>query len=177
MYLNSWKGLQNKCNQYFRKHCPPFLFFLHPGDSCCFGLTTLPISLGNDTHLFLWITLPSIPCHSAGTSQSGTTPAPTTRPKHGQLTSGQSNSLRRAQLSKLMITQEVMQEGKITGVTPKGLLHEFMFLLLLLSHFSHVRLCVTPQTAAHQAPPSPGFSRQEHWTGLPFPSPMHESEK
>ena len=28
-----------------------------------------------------------------------------------------------------------------------------------------------------QAPPSPGFSRQEHWSGLPFPSPMHESEK
>ena len=50
-------------------------------------------------------------------------------------------------------------------------------LLLLLSHFSHVRLCVTPQTAAYQAPPSLGFSRQEHWSGLPFPSPMHESEK
>ena len=50
-------------------------------------------------------------------------------------------------------------------------------LLLLLSHFSRVRLCVTPQTAAHQAPPSLGFSRQEHWSGLPFPSPMHESEK
>ena len=31
--------------------------------------------------------------------------------------------------------------------------------------------------AAHQAPPSPGFSRQEYWSGLPFPSPMHESEK
>ena len=30
---------------------------------------------------------------------------------------------------------------------------------------------------AHQAPPSLGFSRQEHWSGLPFPSPMHESEK
>ena len=31
--------------------------------------------------------------------------------------------------------------------------------------------------AAFQAPPSLGFSRQEHWSGLPFPSPMHESEK
>ena len=50
-------------------------------------------------------------------------------------------------------------------------------LLLLLSCFSHVRLCATLQTAAHQAPPSLGFSRQEHWSGLPFPSPMHESEK
>ena len=29
---------------------------------------------------------------------------------------------------------------------------------------------------AHQAPQSLGFSRQEHWSGLPFPSPMHESE-
>ena len=50
-------------------------------------------------------------------------------------------------------------------------------LLLLLSHFSCVQLCVIPQTAAHQAPPSLGFSRQEHWSGLPFPPPMHESEK
>ena len=45
-------------------------------------------------------------------------------------------------------------------------------LLLLLSHFSRVRLCATPQTAAHQAPPSLGFSRQEHWSGLPYPSPI-----
>ena len=50
-------------------------------------------------------------------------------------------------------------------------------LLLLLSHFSRVRLCATPETAAHQAPPSLGFSKQEHWSGLPFPSPKHESEK
>ena len=52
-----------------------------------------------------------------------------------------------------------------------------LLLLLLLSCFSCVRFCATPQTAAHQAPPSLGFSRQEHWSGLPFPSPMHESEK
>ena len=44
-------------------------------------------------------------------------------------------------------------------------------LLLLLSCFSPVRFCATPETAAHQAPPSLGFSRQEHWSGLPFPSP------
>ena len=50
-------------------------------------------------------------------------------------------------------------------------------LLLLLSRFSRAQLCATPQRAAHQAPPSLGFSRQEHWSGLPFPSPMHESEK
>ena len=46
-----------------------------------------------------------------------------------------------------------------------------LLLLLLLSRFSRVRLCVTPETAAHQAPLSLGFSRQEHWSGLPFPSP------
>ena len=47
---------------------------------------------------------------------------------------------------------------------------------MLLSRFSRVRLCVTPQTSAHQALLPLGFSRQEHWSGLPFPSPMHESE-
>ena len=47
---------------------------------------------------------------------------------------------------------------------------------LLLSHFSRAQLCATPQTAARQAPPSLGVSRQEHWSGLPFPSPMHEVE-
>ena len=46
-------------------------------------------------------------------------------------------------------------------------------LLLLLSRFSCVRLCVTPQTAAHQAPLSLGFPRQGYWGGLPFASPMH----
>ena len=50
-------------------------------------------------------------------------------------------------------------------------------MLLLLSRFSRVRLYATPYTAAHQAPPSLGFSRQEHWSGLPFPSPVDESEK
>ena len=49
-----------------------------------------------------------------------------------------------------------------------------ILLLLLLNRVSHVRLCATPETAAHQAPLSLGFSRQEHWSGLPFPSPMHE---
>ena len=48
---------------------------------------------------------------------------------------------------------------------------------LLLSHFNRVWLCETPYTAAHQAPRALGFSRQEHWSGLPFPPPMHESEK
>ena len=36
---------------------------------------------------------------------------------------------------------------------------------------NHVRLFVTPWTVAYQAPPSMGFSRQEYWSGLPFPFP------
>ena len=56
----------------------------------------------------------------------------------------------------------------------------FYMLLLLLSHFSHVQLCVTLWTVAHQAPLSMGFSRQEYWNGLPccpsgdFPNPETE---
>ena len=36
-----------------------------------------------------------------------------------------------------------------------------------------VRLCATPWTVVHQAPPFLGFSRPEHWSGLPFPSPTY----
>ena len=46
----------------------------------------------------------------------------------------------------------------------------FLLLLLLLSHFSCVRLCATPWTTAYQAPPSMGFSRQEYWGRVPLPS-------
>ena len=48
--------------------------------------------------------------------------------------------------------------------------HTMRELLLLLSRFSRVRLSATPWTAAYQASPSMGFSRQEHWSGSPFPS-------
>ena len=41
----------------------------------------------------------------------------------------------------------------------------------VLRRFSHVGLCATLWIAAHQAPLSTGFSRQEYWNGLPFPSP------
>ena len=76
-------------------------------------------------------------------------------------------------------------EGRDAGVQLKNIVMTLrtacsivlLLLLLLLSRFSRVRLCATPYTAAHQAPPSLGFSRQEHWSGLPFPSPMHEGEK
>ena len=72
----------------------------------------------------------------------------------------------------LSISTELVEFIRSISVYNKGTL-----LLLLLSHFSRVGLCATPEAAAHQAPPSLGFSRQEHWSGLPFPFPMHGREK
>ena len=43
--------------------------------------------------------------------------------------------------------------------------------ILDVKSFGRVRLFATPWTVAHQAPPSMEFSRQEYWTGLPFPTP------
>ena len=51
-----------------------------------------------------------------------------------------------------------------------------MCMLLLLSHFSHVQLC-DPIDGSPPGSPAPGIHMQEHWSGLPFPPPMHESEK
>ena len=62
----------------------------------------------------------------------------------------------------------------VLSATPFGLFILVLFtmlLLVLLSRFSRVRLFVTPWTAAHQAPPSMGFFRQECWSGVPLPSP------
>ena len=42
---------------------------------------------------------------------------------------------------------------------------------------SRVLLFATPWTVAYEATPFMEFSRQEYWSGVPFPSPMHESEK
>ena len=41
----------------------------------------------------------------------------------------------------------------------------------VLSHFIHIQLFVTPWTVACEATRSMGFSRQEYWSGLPFPPP------
>ena len=72
----------------------------------------------------------------------------------------------------------IVREQKQGGQGPRGETRLSSWrLLLLLSRFSRVRLCATPWTAAHHAPPSLGLYRQEQWRGLPFPSPMHESEK
>ena len=63
------------------------------------------------------------------------------------------------------------------GVDSYPRFRSYPLMLLLLSRFSCVWLCAIPWTAAYQAPPSIGFSKQEHWSVLPFPTPMHESEK
>ena len=46
-----------------------------------------------------------------------------------------------------------------------------MVMKVKVKSLSHVRLFATPWTVAYQAPLSMGFSRQEYWSGLPFPSP------
>ena len=58
--------------------------------------------------------------------------------------------------------------GKNTGVGCHFLLQ---CRKVKMKSLSCVRLLATPWTAAHQAPPSVGFSRQEYWSGLPLPSP------
>ena len=59
--------------------------------------------------------------------------------------------------------------GKNTGVGCPFLL-QCMKVKVKVKSLSHVRLLATPWTAAHQAPPSMGFSRQEYWSGVPLPS-------
>ena len=80
------------------------------------------------------------------------------------------------------MTMELLQihyyEGKQSSLKNASVsATQYRRMLLLLSRFSCGQLCATPETAAHRAPPPLGFSRQEHWSELPFPSPMHESEK
>ena len=75
-----------------------------------------------------------------------------------------------------ILAREFHKQRNLVGYSPWTCKESDMteqLTLLLLRHFSCVWLCVTPETAAHQPPLSLGFSRQEHWSGLPFPSPMH----
>ena len=74
--------------------------------------------------------------------------------------------------SKITADGDRSHEIKRCLLLGRKVMTNLLLLLLLLSRFSRVRLCVTPETAAHPAPPSLGFSRQEHWSGLPLPSPM-----
>ena len=63
--------------------------------------------------------------------------------------------------------------------SPRTTAAEFMC-YAMLCYAKSLQSCPTlcdPIDGSHQAPPSLGFSRQEHWSGLPFPSPKHESDK
>ena len=76
-----------------------------------------------------------------------------------------------AVLTNIGVLTHVILYPKITGYK-LTLTSTSLLLLLLLSHFSRVSDSVaTPWTVAYKAPPSMGFSRQEHWSGLPLPSP------
>ena len=79
--------------------------------------------------------------------------------------------------TRIFTSKKLSDNVNVCGSQSMWIILCVLLLLLLLSRFSRVPLCATPETAAHQAPPSLGFSRQEHWSGLLFPSPMHESEK
>ena len=63
----------------------------------------------------------------------------------------------------------------------EGSEHFYKFMsYAMLCYAKSLQSCLTlcdPMDGSHQAPLSLRFSRQKHWSGLPFPSPMHESEK
>ena len=56
-------------------------------------------------------------------------------------------------------------------VTREAHIWAYVWRKVKVKSLSRVRLFATPWTVAHQAPPSIGFSRQQYWSGLPFPSP------
>ena len=69
------------------------------------------------------------------------------------------------------ILKEINPEYWLEGLMLKLKLQYFGSVIWVLSHFSHVQFFVAPWIAARQAPLFTGFSRQEGWGGLPFPSP------
>ena len=87
------------------------------------------------------------------------------------------DSLQREFLSQVGIW---MRQSWIRCPSPRSLFYwdTFTYITVWVSgiqhevkSLSHVRLFETPWTVAYQAPPSMGFSRQDYWSGLPFPSP------
>ena len=83
-----------------------------------------------------------------------------------------SNSVRPLRRQPTRLTRPWDSPGKNTGVGC-----HFLLQCEKVKSLSHVRLLVTPWTAAYQAPPSMGFSRQEYWSGVPLPSPPLSNSK
>ena len=65
----------------------------------------------------------------------------------------------------LVLLSSDLASWKVSGLFTRAML------CAGLTCFSHVQLFATPWTIVHQVPLSMGFSRQEYWSGLPFPSP------
>ena len=72
-------------------------------------------------------------------------------------------------LLKLMSIESVMPSNQL--ILCRSLSPPPIFMKVKVKSLSRVQLFATPWTVAHQAPLSMGFSRQEYWSGLPFPSP------
>ena len=90
--------------------------------------------------------------------------------------SSKASILRRSAFFTVQLSHPYITTGKTIALTRWTFVGKVTSLLLveellLLSHFSRVLLFETPWTAAYQAPPSMGFSRQEYWSGVPLPSP------
>ena len=68
------------------------------------------------------------------------------------------------------MVMEMLTHGSVFHLTDRIDVSPY-FMVYIVKSLSHVWLFATPWTVAYQAPPSMGFSRQEYWSALPFPSP------
>ena len=73
--------------------------------------------------------------------------------------------------------RSLRERKKIFHLSTQYLCPDIILACLLAKSLQSCLTLCDPIDGSPQAPPSLGFSRQEHWSGLPFPSPMHESEK
>ena len=66
---------------------------------------------------------------------------------------------------------QTLRRSHLNSQSVNWILREVVQVKVKVKSLSRVRLFETPWTVAYQAPRSMGFSRQEYWSGLPFPSP------
>ena len=71
----------------------------------------------------------------------------------------------------MRVQTSILQLFHCLGILGKVILYTCVRVCVCVKSLSSVRLFETPWTVAYQAPLSMGFSRQEYWSGLPFPSP------
>ena len=84
----------------------------------------------------------------------------------GALLGGKGGNPRDKKEASLVLLHQGLSDHKEWEIFPSYSMSD-----CVLSHFSHVRLFVTPRTVACQPPLSMGFSRQAYWNGLPYPPP------